>query len=181
MRFDVTARWLRTLCELAQALSSSFNSAMTRTIQSVHQATIPASYTRLASTSRASLLRLQSPRNSPTVPSIPLSRTDPAILSPLSRVLHTTPTMASDEDYMSFLNKANQDTGSNQATTQSKGQFKTTDSGSQPPAEIKSACKDAFYVSDADEPFEPVSLNYDGPDLPDEGLFPSSYLYVTCS
>jgi hypothetical protein len=86
--------------------------------------------------------------------------------------------MASDGDYMSFLDKANQDTGnsSNQATTQSKKAFKTTDSGSQPPKEIKDACKDAFYVSDADEPFEPVSLKYDGEDLPDESMFPKSPL-----
>jgi hypothetical protein len=82
--------------------------------------------------------------------------------------------MASDEDYMSFLNKANQDaSGGNQAAAQSSSSaFKATDSGSQPPAEIKSACKDAFYVSDADEPFEPVSLNYNSSDLPDEGSFP---------
>lgn len=156
---------------------------MTRTFQSIHQATKPASYTKLASTSRASFLRLQHPGALPTPLSIPQPRTDPAILAPTNRVLlHTTPAMASDEDYMSFLNKANQDTsGSNQATIQSKGQFKTTDSGSQPPAEIKSACKDAFYVSDADEPFEPVSLKYDGPDLPDEGLSPRVYFCETCS
>lgn len=83
--------------------------------------------------------------------------------------------MASDEDYMSFLNKANEDasggTGGGQATTQSKTQFKTTDSGSQVPKEIKDVCKDAFYVSDADEPFEPVSLSYSGEGgLPDEGI-----------
>lgn len=145
---------------------------MTRTFQSIHQATNPTNYTKLASTSRSSFIQLQKTQILPTPPPIPPRRTNPAILPPVHRALHTSPNMASDEDYMSFLNKANQDTsgGSNQATTQSKGQFKTTDSGSQPPAGIKSACKDAFYVSDADEPFEPVSLKYSGDDLPDEGL-----------
>lgn len=90
--------------------------------------------------------------------------------------------MASDEDYMSFLDKANKDVsggdgggGGAKATSKQGGggghTFKTTDSGAEVPKEIKEATKDAFYVSDADEPFVTVSLKYDGPDgLPDEGM-----------
>lgn len=70
--------------------------------------------------------------------------------------------MASDEDYMAFLNKANQDTGG--ATTQSSGKvaLKAKDEGSEVPKEITKVCRDAVYTSDADEPFEEVSLKWDG-------------------
>lgn len=83
--------------------------------------------------------------------------------------------MASDEDYMSFLDKANQDvSGGGKASTQSGGQkFKTTDNGAEVPKEIQQVTKDAFYVSDADEPFVGVSLKYDGSEsMPDEGMRP---------
>ncbi|KAI4593204.1 hypothetical protein KJ359_009932 [Pestalotiopsis sp. 9143b] len=86
--------------------------------------------------------------------------------------------MASDEDYMAFLNKANQDPSEGQAVksaSSAKQTYKTTDSGAQVPAVLKSAVKDAFYTSDADEPFEPVCLNWDegGKGLPDEEEFAS--------
>ena len=85
--------------------------------------------------------------------------------------------MASDEDYMAFLDKANQDvSGGGQATTQSGGGrhvFKTTDQGSEVPKPIQTAVKSAVYVTDADEPFEGVSLKFSGNDgLPDEGTNP---------
>jgi len=82
--------------------------------------------------------------------------------------------MASDEDYMSFLDKANEDPSKGVAKSQSQGlakaQFKTTDQGVEIPAALKEVTKDAFYVSDADEPFVPVALNWDeaGKGLPDE-------------
>lgn len=85
--------------------------------------------------------------------------------------------MASDEDYMAFLNKANQDAEEGQAaaasSAQSAGQqrtFKTTDEGSKLPKSIADVLKDAFYVSEADEPFKGVSLKWKGEGgLPDEG------------
>ncbi|QPH06000.1 hypothetical protein C2857_004172 [Epichloe festucae Fl1] len=85
-------------------------------------------------------------------------------------------TMASDEDYMSFLDKTNQDLSDGQALAkrqeaQSKAVFKTTDAGTQVPKVIKEACEDAVYVTDADEPFEEVSLKWDGSGLPDETEF----------
>ncbi|KAG5991814.1 hypothetical protein E4U54_003806, partial [Claviceps lovelessii] len=81
--------------------------------------------------------------------------------------------MASDEDYMSFLDKANRDLSDGEALAkkqqeQSKVVFKTTDAGTQPPKVIREACADAVFVTDADEPFEGVSLKWDGNGLPDE-------------
>lgn len=81
--------------------------------------------------------------------------------------------MASDEDYMSFLDKTNQDLSDGQALAkrqeaQSNAVFKTTDAGTQVPKVIKEACEDAVYVTDADEPFKEVSLKWDGSGLPDE-------------
>ncbi|KAI1311799.1 hypothetical protein F5Y03DRAFT_342362 [Xylaria venustula] len=80
--------------------------------------------------------------------------------------------MASDEDYMAFLDKANRDPSEGYAKPQSSSnqEFKATDDGAQIPAAIQQAAKDAFYVSDADEPFVPVSLAWDegGKGLPDE-------------
>lgn len=87
--------------------------------------------------------------------------------------------MASDEDYMAFLNKANQDAEEGQAaaasSAQSAGQqraFKTQDEGSALPKSIADVLKDAFYVSEADEPFKGVSLKWKGEGgLPDEVEF----------
>lgn len=81
--------------------------------------------------------------------------------------------MASDEDYSAFLDKANEDPNNGTAKTQSssgKVQLKAVDQGANVPAVLKKATKDAFYVSDADEPFEPVCLKLaKGKSLPDEG------------
>lgn len=90
---------------------------------------------------------------------------------------YTAPIMASDEDYMAFLDKANRDAdeahASAEASATTKTAFKTLDAGETPPAAIAAVCKDTFYVSDADEPFHPVSLQYTGENgLPDEGMFP---------
>ncbi|KAI8634231.1 hypothetical protein F5Y19DRAFT_204962 [Xylariaceae sp. FL1651] len=83
--------------------------------------------------------------------------------------------MASDEDYMAFLDKANKDPSEGYAKPQSKQEFKTTDDGAKIPPAIQEATKDAFYVSDADEPFVPVCLAWDegGKGLPDEEEFAS--------
>ncbi|QYT01431.1 hypothetical protein H0G86_008469 [Trichoderma simmonsii] len=89
--------------------------------------------------------------------------------------------MASDEDYMAFLNKANQDADEGraaQAAQSSRGgagqqrTFKTADEGSELPKSIAEAIRDAFYVSEADEPFKGVSLKWKGEGgLPDEVEF----------
>lgn len=84
--------------------------------------------------------------------------------------------MASDEDYMAFLNKANEDPQAGYAkpadTGAGKG-FKAQDTGVDVPKPIATALEkgDKVYVSDADEPFVAVALSWDegGKGLPDEG------------
>lgn len=73
--------------------------------------------------------------------------------------------MASDEDYSSFLEKANQDTGATKTSSQS-GSAVTKAVDTDVPATLQKV--EAYYVSDADEPFEPVSLKWKGKDLPSE-------------
>lgn len=82
--------------------------------------------------------------------------------------------MASDEEYLSFLEKADQDLSESLAfaktqEAQGKAVFKTTDAGAGAPRVIQEACEDAVYVTDADEPFHEVCLKWDGEGLPDEG------------
>lgn len=80
--------------------------------------------------------------------------------------------MSSDADYAAFLDKANQDTDSPSASTKQQssggGRKKTiaTTVNSEVPAPLQEL--EAYYISDADEPFEPVSLKWDGGAL-DEG------------
>lgn len=96
--------------------------------------------------------------------------------------------MASDEDYMAFLDKANRDPNEGYAKPQSSSNgssgapFKATDDGAQIPAAIQEATREAFYVSDADEPFVPVCLAWDetGKGLPDEGTL-GVYFYFEFS
>lgn len=84
--------------------------------------------------------------------------------------------MASDEDYMAFLNKANNDLSEGQARARAERQevaktatLKTVDDWSDVPKVIEEACKSEVYVSEADEPFEVVSLKWHGKDgLPNE-------------
>ena len=79
--------------------------------------------------------------------------------------------MGSDEDYAAFLDKANED--SSGATTRSKSkkeqkELRTTESGVAVPKELSSL--DAYYVSEADEPFEGVALKWEDGEL-NEGEF----------
>jgi len=82
--------------------------------------------------------------------------------------------MASDEDYMAFLDKANRDPSEGYAKTASGGttQFKTTDEGVDVPAVLKKAAEGVVYVTEADEEFVPVALKFTEEQLPDEGAFP---------
>ncbi|KAJ5123925.1 uncharacterized protein N7515_007750 [Penicillium bovifimosum] len=69
--------------------------------------------------------------------------------------------MASDEAYMSFLDKANETT-SDSKNQQGSGTIKTetVHSSLSVPKPLKSV--DTYYISDTDEPFEPVALKWDG-------------------
>lgn len=88
--------------------------------------------------------------------------------------------MATDEDYAAFLDKVNQDPNEGAAEQKSgKIELKTVDEDVKVPACLSKATKDAFYVSDADEPFVPVALKYGGKTLPDEGLLIPSFFTLS--
>lgn len=94
--------------------------------------------------------------------------------------------MASDSDYMAFLNKANEDPNQGSASVAQqqggagKKELKAADQGAEIPQPLVAATRDAFYVSDADEPFVPVSLAWKkGEGFPDEGMF--LVLLLLCS
>ncbi|PWY71622.1 hypothetical protein BO70DRAFT_399324 [Aspergillus heteromorphus CBS 117.55] len=73
--------------------------------------------------------------------------------------------MSSDDAYMSFLDKANADldAGKSNSTAQSSSSAagtQTIHTDVRVPAPLTSI--DAYYVSETDEPFEPVALKWDG-------------------
>ena len=75
----------------------------------------------------------------------------------------------SDDAYSSFLDKANQDTGASKASTQSKtASTKAVDT--EVPATLQGV--EQYYVSEADEPFEPVSVKWGGKNMPSESMRP---------
>ncbi|KAM0276874.1 hypothetical protein ACHAQH_006292 [Verticillium albo-atrum] len=87
--------------------------------------------------------------------------------------------MGSDEDYMAFLDKANEDPSAGRVKSNSapgggsgSGQLKAQDKGVEVPKAIAAQLKggDMIYVSEADEPFEGVALSW-GKGLPDEVQF----------
>ena len=80
----------------------------------------------------------------------------------------------SDDAYSSFLDKANQDTGASKASNQSKS-VSTKAVNTEVPATLQKV--EQYYVSEADEPFEPVSLKWGGKNMPNE----STPSYVNAS
>ncbi|KAI4177368.1 MAG: hypothetical protein LQ343_000348 [Gyalolechia ehrenbergii] len=73
--------------------------------------------------------------------------------------------MSSDDAYSSFLDQANQDTSASKATTKTKtASTKAVDT--EIPVGLQNV--DQYYTSEADEPFEPVSLRWDGNNMPSE-------------
>ena len=74
----------------------------------------------------------------------------------------------SDDAYSSFLDKANQDTGASKVFTQSESaSIKVVDT--EVPATLQQV--EQYYVSEADEPFEPVSLKWGGENMPSESTY----------
>ena len=84
--------------------------------------------------------------------------------------------MSSDNAYGAFLDQANQDTGASaSASKKTEGAaLKTTDTDV--PAVLQSV--DRYYTSDADEPFEVVSLRWEGDGLPGERTFLTGFFLV---
>ena len=68
--------------------------------------------------------------------------------------------MSSDADYASFLDKANQDTGSAESQSVSQKKSRGTNSVNTSVPKVLEQVEE-YYVSDADEPFEPVALKFD--------------------
>lgn len=87
--------------------------------------------------------------------------------------------MADDQSYMSFLEKANAPlTGySNTSSTDSpdKKRLKAMDAGAQVPEVIMKVIdnENTVYVTDADEPFDGVSLGWEHSDFPTGGMYSS--------
>lgn len=83
--------------------------------------------------------------------------------------------MSSDDAYMSFLDKANADLDSaraEHARRASAPRIETVDMNVRVPAALTSV--DMYYTSETDEPFEPVTLRWDGAGRgvwPDSGAF----------
>ena len=98
-----------------------------------------------------------------TSPSRPPLRVHPAsLLVVYPATAQQARAMSDDASYGSFLEQANQDTGGASAQSQGGGkQLKTTNASV--PKSLRSL--DAVYVSDADEQFEGVSLNWEGGEL----------------
>ncbi|KAF3043867.1 hypothetical protein E8E11_003316 [Didymella keratinophila] len=68
--------------------------------------------------------------------------------------------MSSDADYAAFLDKANEDAGPAEQQDLSKKGYGTKSVNTEVPKALESVKE--YYVSDADEPFEPVALEFSG-------------------
>lgn len=123
-----------------------------------------------------SVVRIARVSGAPAAPCLPVFRKTPSSVTASSydltsiRPFSTSPgalKMASDDDYMAFLNKANEDPAAgvrNASSSASPSQggdvkTKTIDEGEQVPASIKDI--EAYYVSDTDAEFVPVTLKFD--------------------
>lgn len=68
--------------------------------------------------------------------------------------------MSSDADYAAFLDKANEGTGAVEQQSSSKKSAGTSSVNTAVPKALEQV--EEYYTSDADEPFEPVALKFDG-------------------
>ncbi|KAL8811812.1 MAG: hypothetical protein Q9200_001510 [Gallowayella weberi] len=76
--------------------------------------------------------------------------------------------MSSDDAYSSFLDQANQDTGASKRSASAKiASTKAIDT--EVPVELQNV--EQYYISEADEPFEPVSLQWNSNNMPSENEF----------
>lgn len=99
-------------------------------------------------------------RNNPTI-----ARLLPHQATIKHRAFGNYSTMSSDQDYEDFLNKANQDSSEAKSTAQSKSKSMGMKSvNTTVPKSLEKV--DEIFVSDSDEPFEPVSLKYEGDEIP---------------
>ena len=73
----------------------------------------------------------------------------------------------SDDTYSSFLDQANQDTGTSKTSTKSKS-VATKAVDTDVPVTLQEV--DQYYTSESDEPFVPVSLKWSGKNMPSESM-----------
>ena len=84
--------------------------------------------------------------------------------------------MADDQSYMSFLEKANAPltgySNTSSADEPEKKKLKAMDAGAKVPEAIRKVIdnEDTVYVTDADEPFDGVSLAWEHSELPTRGM-----------
>lgn len=81
--------------------------------------------------------------------------------------------MASDDAYMDFLNKANADHSAGQEASTQGAKTQTVDESLKVPTSLQKV--EAYYVSESDEPFEPVVLRFKGAA---KGEWPSAGTYL---
>jgi hypothetical protein len=129
----------------------------------------------LHTTLRTHLLTTKSTLNYTYLTRTLVSTAAPArtLLSTVHTPRPTTRTMSSDAAYASFLDKANQDTGATQQ--QSSGSAKKSYGTKSVDTAVPKALEqvEEYYVSDADEPFEPVALAFSGKDISASTYSPS--------
>ncbi|KAL8669281.1 MAG: hypothetical protein Q9168_006122 [Polycauliona sp. 1 TL-2023] len=77
-------------------------------------------------------------------------------------------TMSSDDAYSSFLDQANQDIGASKNSASAKT---TTTKAVDTEVPVGLQGIEQYYTSEADEPFEPVSLQWNGENMPSENEF----------
>ncbi|KAJ9247082.1 hypothetical protein DTO195F2_9220 [Paecilomyces variotii] len=79
--------------------------------------------------------------------------------------------MSSDNSYLAFLNKANEDLNAGRVAPQQSNAVRTqsVDVDVTVPAPLRAI--DTYYVSETDEPFEPVVLKWEGAS---RGLWPGA-------
>ena len=72
--------------------------------------------------------------------------------------------MSSDADYASFLNKANEPISAAESQNASQKKNRGTMAVNTSVPKVLEQVEE-YYVSDADEPFEPVALKFEGKDV----------------
>lgn len=162
----------KTQASHAHLSSRSFNVSPSITYQTISSYR-PLTYNTQLS-SKKILNRVQPDSRSPAdTKRLPPVISPPSHVSPFST---KTSVMSSDDAYMSFLDKANADLSTGRATQQGTdtARTETVDATTQIPTPLQSV--DSYYISDTDEPFEPVALLWKGAK---QGIWPSpgtSYL-----
>jgi hypothetical protein len=72
--------------------------------------------------------------------------------------------MSSDADYSAFLNKANEPISAEESLNASQKKNRGTNAVNTNVPKVLEQVEE-YYVSDADEPFEPVALKFEGKDV----------------